>query len=257
MADAPHGNRFRARQHPPGLSPLSCILGRLAAGLPLGQAADERWAMLILFFSITALWLAIGSVSVTGIGYSGLLYASLTWLMLPIYLHTHLVIPRRLPGAVPGTGLAVLYAVGTIGVLVTCWDWCDERMVHRGHWRIRGEHGYLAVSQLHPPLGIPTASHAADAVRDRHGLLPLLAGLPCPHAVGSRAAHTLGTAIALLALPALPWLMFTPLFKRQFGDLEFRANRVLGLYTFILAYSTAYALVFVLVSAWIPRRKGT
>ena len=223
----------------------------------LVRPRDERWAMLILFFSITALWLAIGSVSVTGIGYSGLLYASLTWLMLPIYLHTHLVIPRRLPGAVPGTGLAVLYAVGTIGVLVTLLG-----LVPTSVWYIAaigafvGSMGILLYRSFILRSGSQRLPTRLMLFGIGMAFFPSLLVFLVPTLLGLELPTRWGTAIALLALPALPLAYVYAAFKRQFGDLEFRANRVLGLYTFILAYSTAYALVFVLVSAWVPSQEG-
>ena len=223
----------------------------------LVRPRDERWIMLILFFSITALWLAIGSVSVTGIGYSGLIYASLTWLMLPIYLHTHLVIPRRLPGAGPGWGLAVLYAVGTVGMAVALLG-----LVPTNVWLVAALGAFVGSMAilLYRSFFLQAGSQRLPTRLMLFGIgmafFPSLLVFLVPSLLGIELPTRWGTAIALLALPALPLAYVYAAFKRQFGDLEFRANRVLGLYTFILAYSTAFALTFVLVSAWVPSQEG-
>jgi len=223
----------------------------------LVRPRDERWMMLILFFSVTALWLAIGSVSVTGIGSSGLIYAALTWLMLPIYLHTHLVIPRRLPGAGPGRGLAVLYAVGTLGVVVVLFG-----LLPTSVWYIAVIGAFVGsmVILLYRSFVLRSGAQRLPTRLMLFGIgmafFPSALIFIVPTLLGIELPSRWGTAIALLALPALPLAYVYAAFKRQFGDLEFRANRVLGLYTFILAYSTGFALVFVLVSAWIPTQEG-
>jgi signal transduction histidine kinase/ActR/RegA family two-component response regulator len=223
----------------------------------LVRPRDERWIILILFFSVTALWLAIGSVSVTGIGSSGLIYAALTWLMLPIYLHTHLVIPRRLPGAGPGWGLTVLYAAGTLGVAAVLLG-----VVPTTVWYIAAIGAFMGsmIILLYRSFVLRSGAQRLPTRLMLFGIgmafFPSALIFIVPTLLGIELPTRWGTAIALLALPALPLAYVYAAFKRQFGDLEFRANRVLGLYTFILAYSTAFALVFVLVSASIPSQEG-
>lgn len=218
---------------------------------------DERWGILILFFSTTALWLAIGSVSITGIGYSGVVYAALMLIMLPIYIHTHLVVPQRMPSAKPGLGLALLYAAGTIGAVLVLLS-----IVPRWIWYLAALGAFVGSMAilLYRSFVLPSASQRLPTRLMLFGIgmafFPSLLIFIVPAILEIELPSRWGTAIALLALPALPLTYVYAAFKRQFGDLEFRANRVLGLYTFILAYSTAFALVFVLVSASITSQEG-
>ena len=55
---------------------------------------DIRWRLLILQNYVTGLWLAIGTVSFSQIFGSTFLLIGLSWLMMPIYLHLHSLIPN-------------------------------------------------------------------------------------------------------------------------------------------------------------------
>ncbi|HRJ43955.1 MAG TPA: hypothetical protein PL105_18850, partial [Caldilineaceae bacterium] len=55
---------------------------------------DTRWRLLILQNYITGLWLAVGTVSYSQIFGSTYLSIGLSWVIMPIYLHLHILMPR-------------------------------------------------------------------------------------------------------------------------------------------------------------------
>ena len=57
---------------------------------------DERWRILIVFSFITALWIAVGLPSVSRVSNSSLILHALSWILIPVYLHLHLLVPTPL-----------------------------------------------------------------------------------------------------------------------------------------------------------------
>ncbi len=58
--------------------------------------------------------------------------------------------------------------------------------------------------------------------------------------------------IAMFAIPVLPLFHIYALYKRYLGPLEFRANRLLSLYSFSLLCVTALALALLVGERWTP-----
>jgi PAS domain S-box-containing protein len=54
---------------------------------------------------------------------------------------------------------------------------------------------------------------------------------------------SLGFALALWAIPLMPIFYLYAIYKRQLGNLEFRANRVLSIYSFVLLYPPAFLIL--------------
>ena len=73
-------------------------------------------------------------------------------------------------------------------------------------------------------------------------LVPVLLDIPGP--------GDLSIAIATLSIPALPLFYIYAIFKRYLGDLEFRTNRMVGLYSFALLYLTGFPVAFQLGGKW-------
>jgi hypothetical protein len=83
------------------------------------QPHDMRWRLLVAFTYLYAIWMASGSGLLGYIAYSNLLAHACTWLLVPTYLHFHLIVPsplaqRRLHYVIP--------VFWTVGVLFLCLD---------------------------------------------------------------------------------------------------------------------------------------
>ncbi len=57
---------------------------------------NTLWRVLIAFNYLTAIWIASGIPSVYRIGGSALVLRMATWMMIPVYLHLHLLAPNPL-----------------------------------------------------------------------------------------------------------------------------------------------------------------
>ena len=56
--------------------------------------------------------------------------------------------------------------------------------------------------------------------------------------------------VAIFAIPLLPFSYIYAIYKHRLGDMEFRANRLLGIYGFVLLYVTAVLIVFFWGRQW-------
>jgi signal transduction histidine kinase len=82
-------------------------------------------------------------------------------------------------------------------------------------------------------------------------VLPGLLLWVVPNLMDERGQSVYVVYLPTLAFLLLPFFYAYALFKHRLGDLEFRANKVLSLYSYVLLYTSAFALVFALASRWI------
>jgi len=215
---------------------------------------DIRWRMLVLVNYLTAVWVVAGIVSPWGAAASSLTLHAVSWLMAPVYLHLHLLLPvpllrqrRRylliplysiaavlavleflqiLPGSAYSLGL-VLAILGSLGLLV-------RGVLDRSSPSVR-----LAARLM--LTGIALAFGPGVVL----WLVPQLLNAPAP---GYAAL-----AVSTLAIPVMPLFYAYAAFKQYLSDLEFRANRLLGLYSFIVLYTAAFVLVYSIGRQWASR----
>jgi len=107
----------------PPITPANRLgrLGSLLISLPfwlagtvvllLLQPRDMRWRLLISFNYMTAIWLAVGMVSGSHVAASSLVLHAVSWLLVPIYLHLHFLIPSPFLGRFPRYAFVSLYAM--------------------------------------------------------------------------------------------------------------------------------------------------
>ena len=81
--------------------------------LLLMQPRDQRWRLLIYFNYGMAIYLAVGLAG-TSSPFAHLETATLSWLLVPIFIHLHLVIPSRLIKQEHQKDIAVLYIAALI-----------------------------------------------------------------------------------------------------------------------------------------------
>ena len=76
-------------------------------------------------------------------------------------------------------------------------------------------------------------------------LFILCLGFPAAHAAEDTPPNFLFIAVddLIIALPVLPISYTYAIYKRQLGQLEFRANRLLGLYSFILIFPSLFIML--------------
>ncbi|MDW7984209.1 MAG: GAF domain-containing protein, partial [Acidobacteriota bacterium] len=243
---------------------LRAIAKRLAFFVPvfilwfLGSLAwfvlrprNETWALVILFHHVTAVWLALGPMSVYCTAWSSLMLHGVTWLMAPVYLHLHLVLPTPLLARRTRYHfLAVLYGLAGVFVVLELFQVLPFTAYFIGF--LTAVLGSLVLLVLRWWVRRAPAERQATRLMTT-GLLLAFGPLLIIHAsflLTLKAYIELSTMIFLVLLvPVLPMFYAYGAFKRYLGAMEVRANRLLGLYSFGLLYVTVYLLVL-LPSRW-------
>jgi PAS domain S-box-containing protein len=206
---------------------------------------DSKWRLLIAFMYTTAIWAALGTIGNWQIGGSRILLGIAQWMMVPIYLHLHLSVPSPLLG--PRTRLFVptIYAL-TFVIVVT--ELLQLPAPGTGLF-------VLALAILSSiALLIYRSSRKEPTAPDRVAARIMLAGIALafvpgiiaiyfPRLLGFTVQSAIAITIAFIALPALPIFYTYAIYKRQLGDMEFRANRLLSLYSFIAIIPTVFILI--------------
>jgi HD-GYP domain-containing protein (c-di-GMP phosphodiesterase class II) len=206
------------------------------------QPRDHRWRLLILFNYATAAYLAIGLVE--PLLPTVLAVHALTWLMVPIYIHLHLLIPSQLIKPNRRLFLFFLYASAIILSFLEILRVLPDRAFYMGLVLIiLGSLGLLTY-RLFTKL----------SASERQALRMMFAGVGMALGPGlvlwvipsSLARVPLSTALifSCLAIPLMPFSYIYAIYRRYMGGFELRANRVLNLYTFILLFGLAIALTF-------------
>ncbi len=208
---------------------------------------DVRWRLLILQNYITGLWIAIGTVSFSQIFGSVYLSIGLSWLIMPVYLHLHLLIPSPIqqkgrwwiPALYVVAGLMAL--LNMLGIVPLSTYYLPLVI------GIGGSLLLLLMRTLRP--GSPAERSALNLMLLGIGvaLLPgiLLYLIPTIFVNGYTASPTV-TFLATLAIPTLSFFYTYAIYKNRLGDQEIRANRALTTYSFVILYATLFVFTFVL-----------
>lgn len=208
---------------------------------------DVRWRLLILQNYVTGLWIAIGTVSFSQILGSVYLSIGLSWLIMPVYLHLHLLIPSPLqqkgrwwiPALYVVAGLMAL--LNMLGIVPLSTYYLPLVI------GIGGSLLLLVTRTLRP--GLPAERSALNLMLLGIGvsLLPgiLLYLVPTIFVEDYTASPTV-TFLATLAIPTLSFFYTYALYKHRLGDQEVRANRALTAYSFVILYATLFVFTFVL-----------
>jgi PAS domain S-box-containing protein len=211
-----------------------------------------RWRLLAAFHYLVAAWIAVGLVSQSHVAASSLVTHALSWLLVPVCLHLHLVTPTPLLRRRPRYVLPLLYAIAVILASLEFGQFLPPSL------------SYVAFTlSIVACLGLliwrlfdrssPASRLAAALMLAGIGLafgpglvLGLVPSLFVPTIPGS-----LAIGVALLGFPILPMSYTYAIYKRHLGPLEFRANRWLNLYSFILLCAAVFVFVFFGGSYWL------
>jgi signal transduction histidine kinase/CheY-like chemotaxis protein len=225
---------------------------------------DERWLGLVAFSYTTAIWLSSGLASSSHLRGAAVVFHFTIWLFMPLSVHLHLILPNSLlDRTVRNALLAALY--GAALVLTAIDNSHLVALVARPpinpvQFGILGVVLALALLLLRLFLPLPPAAKLANRImlfglflglgpfifffgvlpplqRQFTGLVPDLWRL-YPWLIGD----------SLLSLPMLPMSYIYAIYKHHLGALEFRANRLLGIYSFSALSITAYVVALFLIS---------
>lgn len=212
---------------------------------------NVRWYLLVLFNYLTACWVTIGAVSATHIWGAVLLTILLSWGLMPIYLHLHLLVPEPYIERPYRGRIYFLYGVAALMAGLQL----SGVLPHSSHYwgmmlGIVGSLGLLVVRALHPSSPSVRAATGLMLVGVAVAFLPGVLLWLLPPLLGGGRPGKVVIGLITLAIPALPFFYFYSLYKHRLGDLEVRANRVLNLYSFLIVYATCFVLVFIFANRW-------
>ena len=217
------------------------------------QPRDRRWQLLVSTTFLIGIWFVSGTDAAWQVGASSLVLRLTSWLLLPICLHMHLIVPIPRGQRFHPYLLIFLYGLAAIMIALEVL-----RLLPTGVYLISLLVAIigsilLLVTVLSP--GMPPASRQAARI--------MLAGLALAFGPGilflflsnistpPPALTPLLTGIALLSIPVWPLFYTYAIFRRFLGDLEFRVSRLLGSYSFGLVYLIGFVITFLIGHQWI------
>lgn len=188
---------------------------------------------------LTALWLIFGTMSSFHLWESSILLHTVTWLLLPVYLHLHWVFPRPLK-EVPRAAWILIYLAGFLFATAEIIQILPKSL--------------YALAFLAALLGsfILEITHYIQQIDQRRDVSLLVSSLFVaifPSIIFgilfiAGASPYLGPA-ALFALPFMPLAYFYIIYRRQSGGLEVRLNRYISHYAFLIFLGTALLILVV------------
>jgi PAS domain S-box-containing protein len=212
--------------------------------------------LLASFNYATAIWLTAGSYSSTLVMYNVLVEHALSWLLVPIYFHFHLIAPSPLIQRWRRYVLGFLYVIATVFALLEFFQVLPKTafglaivlafllslgvLFFRLLFRPRAEDRRPVILML---VGIAVSFGPGILVE----IIPVLLQIPSP--------MDPAIVVSRLAVPLLPFFYVYAIFKRYLGSFESRLRRGLGFYSFLLLYVAAIAAVFCLGS-YLPSPTG-
>lgn len=211
------------------------------ATLLLVRPYDLKRSLFAAFFYLTALWLVVGNASRWEVGESRVIYRMAMLLSVPVMLHLHWISPRplaKLPGWLWGIVYAVAgayallhltpyVAVGAAALAYACALMASAVLLFFHYWR-----------QPEVRVQIRLLFYAV--------LFAIVPVLTVTMTVALRESNVVGT-YGLLALPIIPGAYFFAIYRYQLGGIEFRANRLIAVYLYVILLGT---LILVAGAMW-------
>lgn len=216
------------------------------------RPCNTLWRMLIAFNYLTAVWIAAGIPSVYHIGTAVPVLRFATWLLIPVYLHLHLLAPRPLFDRAHRYLVPLLYLLGG-GMAVLQIRFAISSAAHNSALLVAllGSVGLLLFRlarggrrEDQPALRLMLVG--VGLTSELSALLWVVPGLATSTAAGQISINVMTLAIALL-----PLFYVYALYKHRLGPVEFRANRILSQLAFFAIYITTFLFVFVLGTRWV------
>jgi signal transduction histidine kinase len=201
----------------------------------------ESWALAVAFNYFAALGCILGGdVSFNHVWYSSYLFSINFWLAVPMFLHFHWVWPSPL-ARLPAAAVWIGYGAGAALAVAQCLQLLPQAALLGGFIAAIG--GSLVFLALHGILQPAMRRNMRWVV-----IIVALAVLPVgtypvlAQYVGSGVANS----IALVGLPLIPMAYFGAIHRRQLGAIEFRVNKVLSVYLFLVLLGTLMLPILIL-----------
>lgn len=240
------------------------LMGTIA--IFLLRPRDERWLLLVLFSYITAIWFAAGQASVLHRSGAAIVFHLFIWFFLPLSIHLHLILPSWLLSARQRIALlAPLYLLALVLSVLDAFYLLGRHNSLFLWTSLAGVAGSLVLFLLRLFLPLPQAVKIAN----RTMLYGLVLGLgPFVLFYGLltgfsdviyglfpelQVVYPWFTVASVLSLLIFPMSYTYAIYKHHLGALEFRANRLIGVYSYMVLATIPFILIiFAIASRWPP-----
>jgi signal transduction histidine kinase/uncharacterized protein YigA (DUF484 family) len=216
-----------------------------------------QWLLLLSFCYLTAVWLALGVVSSSQAAASSIGLHAVTWLLSATILDLHLTFPRSNMLRLSTRLRPWLYLIAGAAFGLELFSWLPLWAYELGL--------LIAVLASLVLLVYNIVFPASPGSRSAAGLMLFGVGLALgpgillsvvPSLLQHSSDSSLLSYLSLFPVPLLPLFYTYAIYKRHLGSLEFRANRWLSLYAFLVLYLTALVLILLLGQASLPSSNG-
>ncbi|RME50618.1 MAG: hypothetical protein D6790_20985, partial [Caldilineae bacterium] len=195
----------------------------------------------------------MGDVSFSQIGGSVVLLMVLSWLLMALYLHLHLLIPEEVPRRRRIPILWLLYGAALVGAILNLLRVLPLQSYYIALFLgLVGSLGILIYRALRPITQAGRAGALLMLTGIGVSMLPGILLWLAPRLFDPfYTPESIVTILVTLPIPLLPFFYIYALYKHRLGEQEVRANRALSHYTFFVLFSTFFMFVFVVAAQWI------
>jgi two-component system cell cycle sensor histidine kinase/response regulator CckA len=226
---------------------------------------DERWYVLVLFCYVTALWFASGQASTIRVAGSAVVFHLFVWLFLPLSVHLHVILPspllagwKRFAALAPLYGLAIALTILDAFLLLEGILYASILSTLAGIALSLGLLFLRLLLRVEPAVKIAVRIMVFGVILGLgpvllfHGAIPLFIYYTGWSSVEDlRSFYPWMLGILGISAPFLPMSYIYAVYKHHLGTLEFRANRLLGVYSFsALSIITYLVTLFFISRRW-------
>ncbi len=250
-----------SRLTPTFLLPLVLwLMGTIAVFLL--RPRDERWLILVLFSFLTAAWFAAGQASFMHAGGAAVVFHLFVWFFLPLSLHLHLILPSWLLG--PRKRRAVLIPLYLLALTLSVLDAFYLLGTYTSLYVLTSLIGVvssLALLFVRLFLRLTPAVKIANRIM-LYGLVLGLGPFVLFYGIVSsflalvnelvsdvRSLYPWFILLASLSLLILPMSYIYAIYKHHLGALEFRANRLIGVYSYMVMATIPFVVVLFAIAS--------
>lgn len=237
------------------------FLAMAAFGLLVLRPRDERWLLQVTLYLCVAVFFAAGFLVFTRLNHAAFVSRGSAWLLVALLIHLHLILPAPL-GAWVESGKKTLYGVTLLLLLLDCWSLIPATVLESAlKASLLLALGILIFRLLSPDRQSERTPVKLMLFGAALGIFPWLIAMilfslhpleDLPFGLNS----ILIAMLSLIVLPNWPLAYICSIYKPDRGKIQFRGNRLLGVYGFFSISVATYVTIFFFVgTSWLSLRE--
>ena len=221
--------------------------------LLLIRSHGTPWLLFILLNYITALWLAIGLSPSAPPPLAASLVHALSWIMVAVYLHFHLLVPEPIIKKIPKFIIVAFYTLmGILMVLELFKATPVDSYIIAVIVAFIGSFflvSYQAIRASSGPNKVVSRIMLAGVVL---AFIPGLFLWLFPRVIDVESGSLVSIVVPIIAIATFPLFYLYAIYKKNLGTWELRLNRLLYYYTLFLLTFTILSVIFLIGTRWQP-----